>query len=139
MSAIKVLSINLQGLIDATPGYSEHSLSVSASLPKTSVRRMRLAEGAAQIDSVEKVAKAFRLRTCDILDPDLITRLKAGEPLRMGEPKPPVMPEADWRAMSPRARALVEDLCARAVAGTLAEGDIKWLHDALERIQPRTP
>ncbi len=97
---------------------------------------MRLDEGAAQIDSVEKVAKAFKLRACDILDPDLLKRLAAGEPLRMGEPRPPVMPDEEWRAMSPRARALVEDLCTRTLAGQLEEGDIAWLHDSLQRINP---
>ncbi len=92
---------------------NENALSVASGMPKTTVRRMRLGEVAAQIDSVEKVAKAFRLRACDILDPDLTRRLQAGEPLRMGEPKPPVMAEDDWRALSPRARALVEELCRR--------------------------
>lgn len=136
MDTTAFLAKNLQGLIDATASLTEHSLSILADVPKTTIRRMRLDEGAAQIDSVEKVAKAFKLRACDILDPDLLKRLAAGEPLRMGEPRPPVMPDEDWRAMSPRARALVEDLCARALNGKLQEGDIAWLHDSLQRINP---
>jgi hypothetical protein len=136
MDTTAILSENLKGLIDATTGLTEHSLSILADVPKTTIRRMRLDEGAAQIDSVEKVAKAFKLRACDILDPDLLKRLAAGEPLRMGEPRPPVMPDETWRAMSPRARALVEDLCTRTLAGQLQEGDIAWLHDSLQRINP---
>lgn len=136
MDTTALLAQNLKGLIDATPGLSEHSLSVLANVPKTTIRRIRLNEGAAQIDSVEKVAKAFKLRACDILDPDLLKRLAAGEPLRMGEPRPPVMPDEDWRAMSPRARALVEDLCARTLTGQLQDADISWLHDSLQRISP---
>lgn len=138
MVTTALLAKNLKGLIDATAGLTEHSLSMLADVPKTTIRRMRLDEGAAQIDSVEKVAKAFKLRACDILDPDLLKRLAAGEPLRMGEPRPPVMPDEDWRALSPRARALVEDLCARALNGKLQEGDIAWLHDSLQRINPPT-
>ena len=141
MDTATVLSKNLQGLINATAGLSEHALSTSAGLPKTTIRRMRLCEGAAQIDSVEKVARAFKLRACDILDPDLLKRMSAGEPLRMGEPRPPVMPDEDWRAMPPRARALVEDLCARVLAGQVSEADVSWLHDSLQRIarQPQGP
>ena len=136
MDTTALLARNLKGLIDATAGLSEHSLSVQSNVPKTTIRRIRLNEGAAQIDSVEKIAKAFKLRACDILDPDLLKRLAAGEPLRMGEPRPPVMPEEDWRTMSPRARALVEDLCARTLAGQLQDADIAWLHDSLQRISP---
>lgn len=115
---------------------SQQKLGVAAGLGATNVGRFRRGDVAAQIDSVEKVAKAFKLRACDILDPDLLKRLAAGEPLRMGEPRPPVMPDEEWRAMSPRARALVEDLCTRTLAGQLQEGDIAWLHDSLQRINP---
>jgi len=105
MNTATLLAKNLQALIDANKGMSEHALSVKAGIPKISIRRARLNEGAAQIDTVEKVARAFELRACDILDPDLIKRLEAKEPLRMGEHRPPVMSEADWKAMSPRTRA----------------------------------
>lgn len=115
---------------------SNYKLSANSGVGPSGIRRFQNGEVAAQIDSVEKVAKAFKLRACDILDPDLLKRLAAGEPLRMGEPRPPVMPDAEWRAMSPRARALVEDLCARTLAGQLQEGDIAWLHDSLQRINP---
>ena len=137
MEITTLLAQNLKGLIAATIGLTEHSLSVLAKVPKTTIRRIRLNEGAAQIDSVDKVAKAFKLRACDILDPDLLKRLAAGEPLRMGEPRPPVMPDEDWRALSPRTRALVEDLCTRSLAGTIDDDDIKWLHDSLERTKAK--
>ena len=80
MDTTALLAQNIKGLIDATAGLSEHALSVISNVPKTTIRRMRLNEGAAQIDSVEKIAKAFKLRACDILDPDLLKRLAAGEP-----------------------------------------------------------
>lgn len=132
MDITTLLSENLQALMSAR-GEKEHPLSVSAKVPKTTIRRMRLNEGAAQIDSLEKVAKAFGLRACDMLDPDLRKRLAAGEPLRMGEPQPPLMPESDWKALTPRTRAFVEELCAYALAGDIQDADITWLHDSMQR------
>lgn len=138
MSIVEVFASNLSALMDVQKELdSQYKLGSAAGLGPTNVGRFRRGDVAAQIDSVEKVAKAFKLRACDILDPDLLKRLAAGEPLRMGEPRPPVMPNEDWRAMSPRARALVEDLCARTLTGQLNDDDIKWLHDALERTQPK--
>jgi hypothetical protein len=142
MNTASILAKNLQALIDAEPGMSEHALSIKSTAPKTSIRRARLNEGAAQIDTVEKVAKAFQLRACDILDPDLIKRLDAGEPLRMGEHKPPVMSEADWKAIPPRTRAFVEELCTLVLAGALQDTDVAWLHDSMQRAArpaPATP
>lgn len=137
MDVVHTLSTNIQALMDAQE-VKEHPLSVQSGLPKTSVRRMRLGEGAAQIDSVEKVAKAFKLRACDILDPDLVRRLEAGEPLRMGEPQPPVMSDSDWKALTPRTRAFVEDLCGRVLAGELEDTDVAWLHDGMQRaVKPK--
>lgn len=92
-----------------------------------------LEEAAAQIDSVQKVGKIFGLRACDMLDPDLRKRLAAGEPLRMGEPQPPVMPDSDWKALTPRTRAFVEELCASVLAGDLQDTDVAWLHDSMQR------
>ncbi|MGP1684465.1 MAG: hypothetical protein ACTS8S_19270, partial [Giesbergeria sp.] len=93
----------------------------------------RLNESAAQIDKVEQVATLFKIRACDLLDPDLARRVQEGEPLRMGEPRPPVMPEEQWRTLSPRARAFVEDLCQLTIAGSVTDADIAWLHDSLNR------
>jgi len=142
MSIVEIFAANLSALMAARKELdSQIKLGSVAGLGATNIGRFRRGDVAAQIDSVEKVAKAFKLRPCDILDPDLLKRMEAGEPLRMGEPKPPAMPEADWRRMSSRARALVEDLCERSLAGTLSDEDIKWLHDSLERtkIKEATP
>lgn len=54
-------------------------------------------------------------------------------PAGLGEPRPPVMAEKDWKALFPRTRALVEDLCARALCGALQDEDIAWLHDSMQR------
>lgn len=132
MNVREVLSANIQALADAGFG-NENSFAARSGAAKTTVRRMRLNESAAQIDKVEQVASLFKIRACDLLDPDLARRAKAGEPLRMGEPRPPVMAEAQWRALSPRARAFVEDLCSQASTGTLTDADITWLHDSLNR------
>lgn len=132
MNAREVLSKNLQALIDAGYG-NENSFSTRSGAAKTTVRRMRLNESAAQIDKVEQVAALFRLRACDLLDPDLARRARDKEPLRIGEPRPPVMPDDQWRALSPRARAFVEELCLQAAGGNVTDADIAWLHDSLNR------
>lgn len=140
MNVLRVFSNNLKALMATREDLSSnYKVSTASGVGPTSVRRFMLEEAAAQIDSVEKVAGVFKLRTCDILDPDLIRRLEAKEPLRMGEHRLPVMPEADWKALSPRTRALLEDLCQRSLAGTLDDDDIKWLHDSLERTKPKAP
>lgn len=140
MNTATLLANNLQALIDADKGMSEHGLSIKSGVPKTSIRRARLNEGAAQIDTVEKVAKAFNLRACDILDPDLTRRLEAKEPLRMGEHRLPVMSEADWKALSPRTRAFVEELCTQVLSGALQDADVAWLHDSMQRAaKPKPP
>lgn len=132
MNAREVLSNNLQALIDTGHG-NENSFAARSGAAKTTVRRMRLNESAAQIDKVEQVAALFKLRACDLLDPDLARRAKDKEPLRMGEPRPPVMSEEQWRALTPRARAFVEELCLQAVSGNVTDADIAWLHDSLNR------
>lgn len=132
MNVREVLATNIQALIDAGFG-TENSFAARSGAAKTTVRRMRLNESAAQIDKVEQVAALFKLRACDLLDPDLARRAKAGEPLRMSEPRPPVMADDQWRAMSPRTRAFVEDLCLQAAAGSVNDADIAWLHDSLNR------
>ena len=138
MSIVEVFAANLSALMASKKELdSQAKLASVAGLGSTNVGRFRRGEVAAQIDSVEKVARAFRLRACDILDPDLLKRMVAGEPLRMGEPKPPAMPEADWRRMSSRTRALIEEIGERSLAGTLDDEDVKWLHDALERTKPK--
>lgn len=141
MTILEAFAANLNALMASNPELSSnYKLSLATGLGPSAIRRYQFAEVAAQIDSVEKVAKAFKIRTCDILDPDMLKRLAAGEPLRLGEPRPPAMPEEQWRALSPRSRALVEDICARNLAGQLTDPDIAWLHDSLHRIstQPAT-
>lgn len=132
MNVREVLAANLNALADAGFG-NENKFAGRQGVGKTTVRRMRLNESAAQIDKLEEVAEAFRLRACDLLDPDLAARAKAGHPLRMSEPRPPVMAEDQWRALSPRARAFVEEVCQKATAGSLTDADISWLHDSLNR------
>lgn len=139
MSIIDVFAKNLGALMSAHQDLDSHSrLGAAAGLGSTNIGRMKRGEVAAQIDTVEKVAKAFRLRACDVLDPELPRRMARGEPLRMGEPRPPVVPEKDWQALSPRTRALVEDLCARSLAGALKDDDIAWLHDAMQRTSQKS-
>jgi hypothetical protein len=89
----------------------------------------------ARIDSVEKVARAFRLRACDILDPDLVKRLAANQPLRMPEPTPPVMSPEEWKQLPALARAFVEDFCNAAARG-LDPKAVRTLHDVLAHMQP---
>jgi len=129
-----VLSKNLSALMAAHQDLDTPArVGTAAGLGASNVGRMRRGEVASQIDSVEKVARAFRLRACDLLDPELAKRLEEGQPLRAGEPRPPTMPEDEWRALSPRTRAFVEDLCSRALSGMLRDDDIVWLHDAMHR------
>ena len=137
MSVARTLATNLQALIDADPGLSEHSLSTRSGVPKSTIRRMRLEEGDARIDNVESVANAFRLRACDLLDPGLANRVRERQPLRMAEPRPPVVSEEAWRQLSPRARAFIEDVCQKAASGVLDDSNIGWLHEALQRLGPK--
>lgn len=132
MNVREVLSKNIQALADAGFG-NENSFAARSGAAKTTVRRMRLNESAAQIDKVEQVAALFRMRACDLLDPDLARRVAANEPLRLAEPRPPVISEAQWRTLSPRTRAFVEELCQQAMTGSVTDADIAWLHDSLNR------
>lgn len=134
MSIIDVFSANLNALTEGRKDLdSQIKLGKVAGVGATNIGRFKRGSVAAQIDSVEKVAKVFKLRACDILDPDLKHRLENGEPLRMGEPRPPAMAEGDWRALSPRTRAFVEDLCTLALSGALQDTDVAWLHDSMQR------
>lgn len=137
MQVAHIVSRNIQALIDGTEEMNENALSVSSGVPKTTVRRMRLGEGMPQIDNVERVALAFKLRACDLLDPDLARRVEAGEARRMTQAKPPVITEEDWRRLSPRTRALVEDVCTHALSGQLQDSAIAWLHDGVQQFLPR--
>lgn len=132
MNTQDVLAANVQALIDAS-GMNENSFAAHHKLPKSNLRKMRLSEANMRMGTVEEVARALHLRACDLLDPDLARRAKDKEPLRMGEPRPPVMSDEQWRALTPRARAFVEELCLQAAAGTLTDADIAWLHDSLNR------
>lgn len=132
MNIQDVLAANVQAIIDAS-GMNENSFAAHFKLPKSNLRKMRLSEANMRMSTVEEVAVALRLRACDLLDPDLARRAMVGEPLRMGEPRPPVMADDQWRALSPRTRAFVEDLCLQAAAGSVNDADIAWLHDSLNR------
>ena len=126
------LAINIRALMAAS-GMTENAFTAHYKLPKSNFRKMRLSEADPRVGTVEEVAQSLKLRACDLLDPDLARRMAAGEPLRMGEPRPPVMPDEQWRALSPRARAFVEELCQQAIAGSVTDADISWLHDSLNR------
>lgn len=53
--------------------------------------------------------------------------------------RPPVITEDEWKSLSPRARALVEDTARQAQAGRLTDQQVKVLHDLLEQIaNPKT-
>ncbi|MBP9149227.1 MAG: hypothetical protein KBG00_10645 [Rhodoferax sp.] len=140
MSVLHVFSGNLKALMATRDDLSSnYKVSKASGIAPTTVRRAMNGEVAAQIDSVEEIAKSFRLRACDILDPDLIRRLEAKEPLRMGEHRLPVMPEADWKALSPRTRAFVEELCTQVLSGALQDADVAWLHDSMQRAAKPAP
>lgn len=52
--------------------------------------------------------------------------------------RPPVITEDEWKSLTPRARALVEDTARQAQAGRLTDQQVKVLHDLLEQIaQPK--
>lgn len=114
-------------------GLNENAFAATHKVAKSNLRKMRLKEANTRIGTVEELANALRLRACDLLDPDLARRVDEGEPLRMGEPQPPAMTDAQWRALSPRTRAFIEDLCHLAYAGALTDADIAWLHDSMGR------
>jgi DNA-binding phage protein len=139
VSAVEVFSRNLKALMAKSGGAlsSNYKVATETGLGPTAVRRWINEEAAAQIDSVEKVAKAFKLRAADMLDPGLADRLERGEPPAVLEPAPPVVELAEWMRMAPMARAFVEDFCAAARAGLPAE-DIRMLHSMLSRVRQAT-
>lgn len=135
MNAVETLSANLDALMTANPEFdSQYRLGAKAKVPPTTVGRARRGEVAAQVDTVERLAAAFKLRACDLLDPDLKRRLERGEPLRMTELRPPAMSADDWARLTPRTRALIEDVAARVLGGELGDDDIRLLHDTAERL-----
>lgn len=133
MSAKEVLAANVQAILDRF-GQNENAFSVEYKVPKSNLRKMRLGIGSAGIDTIEELATALRLTAYDLLDPDLAQRARAGEPLRMSQAKPPVIAEDDWKKLSPRTRALIEEICARALADQLPDPSIAWLHDGVQRL-----
>lgn len=114
-------------------GMNENAFAAHYKIPKSNLRKMRLKESNMRIGTVGEIAKQLKLRACDLLDPDLSRRVAAGEPLRMGEPRPPVLTDEQWRALSPRLRAFVEELCLQALAGSISDSDVSWLHESLSR------
>lgn len=144
MDAVKALSANLDALMRAEPALdSQYRLGTKAHVPPTTVGRVRRGEVAAQVDTVDRLASAFKLRACDLLDPGLKERLARGQPLRMSEVRPPAMSDEDWARLSPRTRALIEDVARRALSAELSDDDIRLLHDTAERLSsprgaPRT-
>lgn len=127
-----VLANNVQALMTAS-GMNENAFAARYKLPKSNFRKMRLSEANTRIGTIDELASALRMRACDLLDPDLARRVAANEPLRLAEPRPPVISEAQWRTLSPRTRAFVEELCQQAMAGSVTDADIAWLHDSLNR------
>lgn len=139
-----VLASNVDALMEASPTLNgQQRLSAASGVGQTNIGRIRRGEVAAQVDTVERIASAFKLRACDLLDPGLKERLARGEPLRMSEVRPPAMSDEDWARLSPRTRALIEDVARRALSAELSDDDIRLLHDTAERLSsprgaPRT-
>lgn len=133
MQSKEVLAANVQAILDRF-GQNENAFSVEYKVPKSNLRKMRLGITSVGTDTIDELATALRIRACDLLDPDLAQRVRSGEPLRMSQAKPPVIPEGDWKKLSPRTRALVEDICARALSDQLPDASIAWLHDGVQRL-----
>ena len=77
MSIEAVLASNLDALMSMHPEFnSQLKLSKKTGVGQTTVGRIRRAEGAATIDNVELLAKAFHLRACDLLDARLQEKIK---------------------------------------------------------------
>ena len=76
MTIEHVLATNLDALMSAHPEFkSQMKLSKASGVGQTTVGRMRRADGAATIDNVQKVAKAFNLQASDLLKPGLAKRM----------------------------------------------------------------
>lgn len=76
MKIEEILSRNLDALMTLNDELnSQQKLSRKTGVGQTSVGRMRRAEGAATIDNVQAVAKAFGLLAHELLDPSLANRL----------------------------------------------------------------
>lgn len=76
MSIEQVLAANLAALMDAHPQYkSQMKLCKASGVGQTTIGRMRRGEGAATIDNVQKIAKAFGLSSSDLLRPSLSSRI----------------------------------------------------------------
>lgn len=49
-----------------------------------------------------------------------------------GETRPPIIDEQDWKALPPKARALVEDFLNKTSSGQLSESKIKLLQNMID-------
>jgi transcriptional regulator with XRE-family HTH domain len=53
------------------------------------------------------------------------------------EPRPPVIDDDFWKALSPRTRALVEDIVHKAGQGSLSDDDIKFIQDVMDKVSKK--
>lgn len=67
----QVLACNLDALMASHPEFtSQMKLSKVAGVGQTTIGRIRRSKGAATIDNVQKIARAFGLSASDLLKPD---------------------------------------------------------------------
>ena len=76
MNVREVLARNLNGLMERHPRIGSQKLLFAASgVPTSTVGRLRRGEVAATLDTVEALARAFRVSIPDLLDARLLARL----------------------------------------------------------------
>lgn len=106
-------------------------LAVKTGESVSTIRRIANGIGNARIDSIDVVARAFRLRACDLLDPSLAERVGKDPDLKISQPRPPITTQDEWRALTPAVRALVEELMLAAASGALPDDRARHLQQTL--------
>jgi transcriptional regulator with XRE-family HTH domain len=80
MPVEQILAANLSALMGGHPEFaSQMKLSKATGVGQTTIGRIRRGEGAATIDNVYKIAKAFNLSASDLLKPTLSKQLASSE------------------------------------------------------------
>jgi transcriptional regulator with XRE-family HTH domain len=130
-------------ILGVTPGYISQLITGHRAMGEKTARKfekkLKLPINTFDIDSSKEYIEGEFVRVYDESIKENITTDKTLSNLapigeHIPEPRPPVIEEEAWKALSPRTRALVEVFVEKSGVGKLKDDDIKLLQDMVDKL-----
>jgi transcriptional regulator with XRE-family HTH domain len=129
-------------VLGVTPGYISQLITGHRAMGEKTARKfekkLKLPINTFDIDSSKEYIEGEFVRVYESIKESINTDKTLRNLAPIGEhtpePRPPVIEEEAWKALSPRTRALVEVFVEKSGVGKLKDDDIKLLQDMVDKL-----